>query len=110
MSKKIGLWIDHDKAVIVFATDHAQERKQINSNIKKHNELSSKSWPAISAGLNAKYYDKVVASIYGAELIFISGLDEARSELEKRLVHRRFKGRVVDVEPDDNTSNPFLVA
>ncbi len=87
-----------------------QERKQINSNIKKHDPVSSRSRPAVSAVLNAKYYDKVVASIYGAELIFISGLDEAKSELEKRLVHSRFKGRVVDVEPADSPSNPFLGA
>lgn len=42
-----------------------------------------------------KYYDEVVATIRDTELAFIFGPGEAKGELEKRLAHARYKGRIV---------------
>jgi len=36
MKRKVGLWIDHRKAVIVAITDKGEEVSLISSNIEKH--------------------------------------------------------------------------
>jgi hypothetical protein len=36
MKRKVGLWIDHRKAVIVVVTDKGEEVSLISSNIEKH--------------------------------------------------------------------------
>jgi hypothetical protein len=36
MKRKVGLWIDHRKAVIVFLAGKEEEIKLINSDVEKH--------------------------------------------------------------------------
>ena len=46
MKTRIGLWIDHKKALIVFVADNNAETKLINSNLKKHHRQSGVATPA----------------------------------------------------------------
>ena len=46
MSKKVGLWIDHKKAVIVFVAGKDTEVKLVSSNIENHHRQSGVEMPA----------------------------------------------------------------
>lgn len=115
MKSKVGIWIDHEKAVIVFVSRDAQEESQIDSEIKSHRQTGDNKrgddvrLNIVTEHLN-KYYDEVIAVISEAELAYIFGPGEAKGELEKRLAHAKFKGRVVGVEPADNMTDPQIVA
>src|SRR5690349_9373843 len=91
MKTKVGLWIDHKNAVIVFVTGNEEEIKLISSNIERPHKQSGVAIPAddvrqrvLTEHLNS-YYDKVILSIGNAEAILIMGAGEAKDELKKRL-------------------------
>src|SRR4030043_490629 len=94
MKRRVGLWIDHRKAVIVIVSDEGEETRLLESNMEKHVRFASGSSQDGSAestrdrqfaGHLDEYYDKVLASIRDAESILIFGPGEAKGELEKRL-------------------------
>jgi hypothetical protein len=41
MKSKVGLWIDHRKAIIVIITNKGKETKQITSQMEKHVRYSN---------------------------------------------------------------------
>lgn len=116
MKSKVGLWIDHEKAVIVFVSRSDQELSEVNANIKKAHHQSGESSSNDRSRQNQatehlnKYYDEVVAIIRQTELAFLFGPGEAKGELEKRLAHAGYKGRVDGVEPADHMTDAQIVA
>ena len=101
MRTKVGLWIDHRKAIVVAVTDKGEEIALIISKVEKQRRRSgdsplegpyeSQQVPAddsrqrtFTGHLNA-YYDAVIASIGDAESILIFGPGEAKDELKERL-------------------------
>ena len=96
MNKKVGLWLDQNKAVIVSITNTGEERKRITSNMEHYDRFSS-SVPGDGSPEDVRdrrfwhhlgeYYDKVIAYIGDAKLIQIFGPGEAKYELKKRLEH-----------------------
>jgi hypothetical protein len=119
MKSKVGLWIDHQKAVIVTITDTGEETKQITSHMEKHVRFASGSSEDGSAEdvrdrqfdnrLNS-YYDDVLACLREAESILIFGPGEAKGELETRLEHEGLKGRIVEVETMDKMTDRQIAA
>lgn len=119
MKSKVGLWIDHRKAVIVIVTDEGEETKQITSNMEKHVRFASGSSEDGSAEdtrdrqfashLN-KYYDEVIACLREAESIQIFGPGEAKGELETRLENEGLKGRIVEIETMDKMTDRQIAA
>jgi hypothetical protein len=119
MKSKVGLWIDHRKAVIVIVTDEGEETKQITSNIKKHVRFSSGASEDGSAEdvrdrqygnyLN-NYYDAVIACLREAETIQIFGPGEAKGELEARLENEGLRGRIVEIETVDKMTDRQIAA
>jgi len=126
MRKKVGLWIDHEKAVIVFVSDKGEEIKLINSEVKKHTHPSGISHSENPYGKESVtkndirerefsehlrvYYEKVISCIRDVESIFIFGPGEAKVELKKRIEKDNLKGKVVSVETDDRLTDPQIVA
>jgi hypothetical protein len=126
MGTKIGLWIDHKKAVIVSISDKREEIKQVISKVEKQIRRSgdsplkgpfdsyqvppeNKRQNAFTRHLNI-YYDAVIAAIRDAEAIFISGPGEAKVELKKRLLKKNFAGQVKGVETADKiTDRQFAI-
>jgi hypothetical protein len=120
MKKKIGLWIDHRKAVIVTITDEGDETKQITSNMEKHVRFAGHAAEG-GAGedvsdrkfgnhLNS-YYDEVIAAIRNAEIVQIFGPGEAKSELKTRLENEGLKkGRIVQIETTDKMTDHQITA
>jgi stalled ribosome rescue protein Dom34 len=116
MKTTIGLWIDHEKAVIVFVTGEEQEIKQVGSNIEKHHRQSGVAMPAddirqreLTEQLNS-YYDEVVSVIREADSILILGPGEAKGELKKRLEKDNLGGHIVGIETADKMTDPQIVA
>jgi len=117
MTKNIGLWIDHKKAILVIQSEEGEEVKTIESEVGRHvayrgashtkapysaqyqqgdDQLDNK----FNEHLN-KFYDKVISSLRKAESVLIFGPGEAKRELEKRIVHAKIKVPVVSVESAD---------
>jgi hypothetical protein len=114
MRAKVGLWIDHRKAIVVTVTDKGQEIVLVISAVEKQRRRSGDSplkgpyeqqqVPAddrrqrtFTGHLNV-YYDAVIACIGDAESVLIFGPGEAKGELKKRLKRNKLGGRIADVE------------
>ena len=126
MRTKVGLWIDHRKAIVVAVTDKGEEIKLIISKVEKQLRRSGDSplkgpyepqqVPAgdsrqrtLKGHLNI-YYDAVIASIRAAESILIFGPGEAKSELKTRLERDNLGGRIVGIETVDKMTDHQIVA
>jgi len=126
MKTKIGLWIDHRKAVIVAVTNKGEEMGLVISKAEKQPRRSGDSplkgpydplqVPAadsrqrILAGHLNIYYDAVIASIRDAESILIFGPGDAKSELKKRLKRNSLGGRIVGIETADKMTDRQIAA
>jgi hypothetical protein len=126
MKTKVGLWIDHEKAIVVTLTDKGEEIGHILSKVEKQPRRSGDSplrgsyephqVPAqdslqrsLTGHLNA-YYDSVIASIRDAESILIMGPGEAKGELKERLEKNRLGGRIIGIEPADKMTDRQIAA
>jgi hypothetical protein len=126
MKTRVGLWIDHRKAVIVALTDEAEEIKLIISKVEKQpgrpggirstTPYESQQVPAddsrqreLTGHLNI-YYDAVIACIREAESILIFGPGEAKGELKKRLERNKLSGRIVGIETIDKMTDRQITA
>ena len=125
MTRAVGLWIDHRKAVIVVVTDQGETTSLILSRVEKQlgryagvrstARYESQQVPAddrqerrFTAQL-ATYYDAVVACIGAADAIFIFGPGEAKVELEHRLKKERGK-RIIGIETIDRMTDRQIAA
>ena len=126
MSTKVGLWIDHRKAVIVVVTGKGEETKLIISKVEKQLRRSGGSplkgryealqVPAddsrereFTGHLNI-YYDAVIACVRDAEAILIFGPGEAKGELKKRLGSKELSGRIIGIETADKMTDRQIAA
>jgi hypothetical protein len=126
MSIKVGLWIDHRKAVIVAVTDQGEATRLIISKTDKQlgrtggvrstSPYESQQVPAddlrekrFTGYLNI-YYDAVIASILGAESILIFGPGEAKGELKQRLEGDKLGGHIVSIETVDKMTDRQIAA
>ena len=119
MKRKIGLWIDHRKAVIVIVTGKKEETKIIESNMEKHLRFSGgPSEPGQAEDVRDRqfnnhlniYYDDVIAFIGDAKSILIFGPGEAKGELKKRMEGEGPKERIIDIETADKMTDHQITA
>jgi len=126
MKKRVGLWIDHKKAVIVALAGKRQETGRILSGAEKQPRRSGASRsegpyeprhvPAddirqrVLTEQQNLYYDEVIAAIGDAEAILIFGPGEAKGELKKRLERIKMGGRIVAVETVDKMTDRQIAA
>ncbi len=126
MKTKVGLWMDHRKAVIVLVTDKGEETILIISKVEKQLRRSGDSplkgsyessqvpasnrrQRALTGHLNI-YYEAVIACIRSAESILIFGPGEAKDELKKRLKKSNFAGRIAGMETVDKMTDRQIAA
>jgi hypothetical protein len=119
MSKKVGLWLDRNKAVIVSITDTGEERKRITSDME-HYILYSTVVPGDGSPENIRdkrfwdhlgeYYDKIIAHIRDATEIQIFGPEVAKYELQKHLEDEGLSDRIVSVEDADKLTDLQIAA
>jgi len=107
MNKRVGLWLDRNKAVIVSITDNGEERKRITSDME-HYVLYSTTVPGDGSPENIRdrrywnhlgeYYDSIIAHIRDAKAIQIFGPGEAKYELKKHLEQEGLSEYIVSME------------
>lgn len=107
MDKKVGLWLDRKKAVIVSIADNTTARAIITSDMQ-HYVL----YPSSVAGDGSpedprnrrfwkhldEYYENVIAHIRDAKEIQIFGPEDAKYELQKHLEAQGLAERIISVE------------
>jgi len=126
MKTRVGLWIDHRKAIVVAVTDKGEELRLMISKVERqlrrsgdsplkgryeslHVPAEDSSQRAFEGHLNI-YYDAVIAAVRGAEAILIFGPGRAKSELKKRLDKGRLGARVVGIETVDRMTDHQIAA
>ena len=115
MSKRVGIWIDHRKAIVVsFENDH-EKVVQFESDVSSRARVGHNWDSMLTTGshdvkserrldkrfrhhINA-YYRKVYNEIRDAESIFIFGPGMAKIEIEKILAEsKELHDRVINIE------------
>ncbi len=126
MRTRVGLWIDHRKAVLVAVTAEGEEIGLVISNVETQPRRSGDSPlkgpyepQQVSAddsrqrrfaGQLNTYYDAVIACVRDAESILIFGPGEAKDELKKRLERNKLGGRIIGIETIDKMSDRQVAA
>ena len=123
MNARVGLWIDHRKALIVAITDKEEEIGLVISKIEKQRRGSPGVRPDAPNELRADdsrqksltehlniYYDAVIACIRDAESILIFGPGEAKGELKKRLQRDKLGARIASIEMVDKMTDHQIAA
>jgi hypothetical protein len=118
MSYRIGIWIDHHKAVIVTASADRVTAKTLESEVGPHARYSGsasgggeKQYEERHGQRLDRYYDNVIHQIGEPEALLIFGPGEAKLELKERLGRSKaLSERTVDIETTDKLSDPQIVA
>ncbi|MBI2333463.1 MAG: hypothetical protein HYU84_15125, partial [Chloroflexi bacterium] len=126
MTKQIGLWIDHKRAVILTLTNEDESLLTVESGIGRHSRYHGATHPRtpysaqyqkgddqldnqFNEYLN-KYYEKVLPHLQGADAVWIFGPGEAKFELKKRLEHQKVHVQIDGVESADKMTDRQIAA
>jgi len=118
MTREVGVWIDHRKAVIAILAGKTEQVRQVTSDMEKHVRYSGAAQEdsaedqrdrRFTGHLN-QYYDQVIGCIRDADSILILGPGEAKIELEERLGKEGLRGRIVGIETADKMTDRQVAA
>jgi len=118
MERKVGLWIDHRKAVIVSINGELEKIKIIISDMEKHVRFSGGAEKDLEEDQRDRrftghlniYYKEVIDFIRDSKSILIIGPGEAKSEFKKRLESKMLPGRVINLEVADKMTESQIAA
>jgi hypothetical protein len=113
MTVNAGVWIDHDRAVVVLLTEQGQEMLQISSsddpaarttaalrtkNFSSQDDFlgETKGEKAASIRLN-HLYDEVIACVRDAQAILILGPGAAMGEFRRRIARQKLGSHVAEM-------------
>jgi len=107
MNKRVGLWLNRKKAVIVSIANNIEARSIITSDMENY-FLYSTTVPGDGSPENIRdrrfwnhlgeYYDKIITHLRGAAEIQIFGPEDAKFELQKHLEKEGLADYIVSVE------------
>ena len=127
MEKVFGLWVDHEKAIIVSLMGREHQVIYVESDIEGHFRLKggsrskapygpqdatseSKKDSRYSQHLNI-YFQHIIDLLKDAKQIFIFGPGEAKFELKKEIEkNNMFLDKISDIETTDKLTEPQIVA
>ncbi|MCE7859817.1 MAG: hypothetical protein DYG86_08535 [Chloroflexi bacterium CFX2] len=125
MTKQIGLWIDHKRAVILTLNDN-EFLQVVESGIGRHLRYRGLTRPRTPysaqyqkgddqidkqyKGYLNKYYEKVIGMLRGADAVLIFGPGEAKRELKQRLEHRKDNIHIEGIESADKMTDRQFAA
>jgi len=118
MNDKVGIWIDHKRAVIVSASSSGVTAKTLESDIGPHTRYSG---PQDSGGEKKhedrhdqhldRYFDEVITQLGQPEAVLIFGPGEAKLQLKERLSRSKaLLDRLVGIETTDKMTDPQIIA
>ncbi|MFA6924872.1 MAG: hypothetical protein WC223_11545 [Bacteroidales bacterium] len=121
MKTKVGLWIDHRKAIIFFITDKGIQKKILKSNTERFLSRSEVAHAANSVSFTQPpaddikeriymehldiYYDTIASCIKDAESILLFGPGESKGELKKRLEKNNSGSKIAEIETVDKMTD-----
>jgi hypothetical protein len=125
VTNRIGLWIDHKRAVIVSLAAQEAAIKKIESGAK---HVQYRGAPRPKTPYSAqyqkgddrldnqylqrlnKYYGQVISHLGGARTLLVFGPGEAKSQLKARLVTEKGLRQEIHIEPSDKMTDRQIVA
>jgi len=124
---KVGIWIDHKKAVIVSVSADGVTAKTLESEVGPHGRYSGRAGyptpdgPQVGKGEKKyeerhdqhldRYYDEVISQLGQPEALLIFGPGEAKLQLKERLSRSKaLSERIVGIETTDKLTDPQIVA
>lgn len=127
MTKNIGMWIDHETALIVSISNGDAKIRKIESDVESHiktlggSRTASPYGPqdvAVERKLERKrkqhlrqYYQNIIGKIKEADSIYIFGPGVAKSELEKELrKSKELSDKIAAVETADKMTEGQICA
>jgi hypothetical protein len=127
MNYKIGIWIDHRKAVIVFVSARHVTAKTVESDVGPHTRYSNRAGHATPGGPQDgggekkyeerygqqlhRYYDEVISQLGQPESLLIFGPGEAKLQLRERLSRSKLLSESVGgIETTDKLTDAQVVA
>jgi hypothetical protein len=118
MNHKVGIWIDHKRAVIVSASAGGVTTKTLESDVEGHPRYSGqqdgggeKKYEERHGQHLDQYYDDVISELGQPEALLIFGPGEAKLELKERLSRSKAPSeRTVDIKTTDKLTDPQIVA
>ncbi len=126
MAKRMGVWIDHRRAVVVTLSDKGESIEEIRSEVEKqpHRQGGLNSTPsygtqyapaddtreAAFAGHLGIYFDRVIERLHDARSLLIFGPGEAKLELKKFLESRKLGESIVGLETADKMTDGQIAA
>jgi hypothetical protein len=123
----VGMWIDHDKAILVTLEGETETIEKIESGVEGHFRLSGGSRTSTPYGPQAivsdrkpderrrhqfhAYYTRLVAGLRGADSIYVFGPGDAAKEFMKELSKsKRLAPKVAAVERADKMTDRQVAA
>ncbi len=127
MNDRVGIWIDHRKAVIVSASADRVTVKTLESKVGPHPRYSGRAGSTMPEGPQDaggekryeerygqhldQYYDEVITHLGQPEALLILGPGEAKVQLRARLSHSKaLSESIVEIETTDKLTDPQIVA
>ena len=127
MNHKVGIWIDHKKAVIVSASADGVTAKTLESEVGPHAHYSGGAGSQTADGPHegggekkyegryddhlGRYYDEVISQLGQPEALLIFGPGEAKLQLKERLSRSKaLSEHIVGIETTDRLTDPQIVA
>jgi hypothetical protein len=118
MNHKVGIWIDHKKAVVVFVSASGVTAKTLESEVGPHTRYSG---PQDGGGEKKyedrhgqhldRYYDEVIHQLGQPEALLIFGPGEAKLQLKERISRSKaLADRMVGIETADKLTDPQIIA
>ena len=118
MNHKVGIWIDHKKAVVVSASASGVTVKTLESEAGPHTRYSGpqdgggeKKYEDRHSQQLDRYYDEVITQLGQPEALLIFGPGEAKLQLKERLGRSKaLSDRIVGIETTDKLTDPQIIA
>jgi hypothetical protein len=128
MTDRVGIWIDHRKAVIVSASADRVTVKTLESKVGPHSRYSGRAGSTMPEGGPQdeggekryeerygqhldQYYDEVIGHLGQPEALLILGPGEAKLQLKEHLSHFKALSKcIVGVETTDKLTDQQIVA
>jgi hypothetical protein len=128
MSNQVGIWIDHQKAVIVSASADRAAATTLESNVGPHSRYSGRAGATMPEGGPQdeggekryekrfgrhldQYYDEVIRHVGQADALLILGPGEAKLQLKERLRHHKALSTcTVEIETTDKLTDQQIIA
>lgn len=114
MNNKVGLWIDHKKAVMLFINNGTEESMTVTADGGSGNDGNAPKADDTQQRIETKdlntYYDEVIAAVGDADPIYVFGPGEAKGQLQKRMEKTIIGDRSITVETADSMTDPQVAA